>query len=197
MPTSAPGLGSPRPHLHSEWAHACHICTGTGRTPAASAPGLRIVSGSIGRLWEVQGGTVGTTRSDRGSIHRGKRRSACFHACEWVLCAACVRGGCRMGIRSGSATSVTLAPATSTSTPAMPSTVRVRVTVCERVHACVRAVLCACGMGGAGGRAGTGPPSAGSWNVSAIFGPSCAIVKCGGQGCSHARPHCSSAVQAP
>ena len=28
--TSAPGLGSPRPHLHRDWAHRGHICTGTG-----------------------------------------------------------------------------------------------------------------------------------------------------------------------
>ena len=28
--TSAPGLGSPLPHLHLHWAHPCHIYTGTG-----------------------------------------------------------------------------------------------------------------------------------------------------------------------
>ena len=28
--TSASGLGSSRPHLHREWAHSGHICTGTG-----------------------------------------------------------------------------------------------------------------------------------------------------------------------
>ena len=33
---TAPGL----PHLHQDWAHACHICTRTGLTPATSAPGL-------------------------------------------------------------------------------------------------------------------------------------------------------------
>ena len=37
--TSAPGLGSPLPHLHWDWAHPCHICTWTGLTPATSAPG--------------------------------------------------------------------------------------------------------------------------------------------------------------
>jgi hypothetical protein len=31
--TSAPGLGSPLPHLHREWARPCHICTGTGLAP--------------------------------------------------------------------------------------------------------------------------------------------------------------------
>ena len=25
--TSAPGLGSPVPHLHRDWARPCHICT--------------------------------------------------------------------------------------------------------------------------------------------------------------------------
>ena len=194
------------PHLLQDWAHPAHICTASGLTPATSAPDwaypCRVCTGTTlsvrfdREAMGGQGGTVGTTRSDRGSIHRGKGRSACFHACEWVLCAACVRGGFRMGIRSGSATSVTLAPATSTSTPAMPSTVRVRVTVCESVRACVRAVLSA-RAGWAGGRAGTGPPSAGSWNVSAIVGPLCAIVNCGGQGCSHAQPHSRSAFQAP
>ena len=46
-PTSAPGLGAPLPHLRRDWAHPCHICAGTGRTPATSgrtpatsAPGL-------------------------------------------------------------------------------------------------------------------------------------------------------------
>ena len=29
--TSAPGPGSPRPHLHRDRAHPAHICTGTGR----------------------------------------------------------------------------------------------------------------------------------------------------------------------
>ena len=46
--TSAPGLGSPRPHLRRDWAHPCHICTGTGLTPATSAPGL---GRSCGGLW--------------------------------------------------------------------------------------------------------------------------------------------------
>jgi hypothetical protein len=38
--TSAPGLGSPLPHLHQDWAHPCHIRAGTGLAPATSAPGL-------------------------------------------------------------------------------------------------------------------------------------------------------------
>jgi hypothetical protein len=40
MRTSAPGLGSPRPRLHQDQAHPCHICTGTGLPPAKSALGL-------------------------------------------------------------------------------------------------------------------------------------------------------------
>jgi hypothetical protein len=40
LPHLAPGLGSPLPHLHRDWAHPCHICTGTGLTPATSAPAL-------------------------------------------------------------------------------------------------------------------------------------------------------------
>ena len=28
------------PDLHRDWAHPCHICTGTGLAPAASSPGL-------------------------------------------------------------------------------------------------------------------------------------------------------------
>ena len=29
----APRLRAPRPHLHRDWAHPCHICTGTGLAP--------------------------------------------------------------------------------------------------------------------------------------------------------------------
>jgi len=38
-----PGLGSPLPHLHRDWARPCHICTGTGLAPChictGTAPG--------------------------------------------------------------------------------------------------------------------------------------------------------------
>jgi hypothetical protein len=51
--TSAPGLGSPLPHLRRGWARPCHICAGTGPTPvhicagtgltpSTSAPGLQV-----------------------------------------------------------------------------------------------------------------------------------------------------------
>jgi hypothetical protein len=37
---SAAGCGVPLPHLHRDWAHPCHVCAGSGLTPATSAPGL-------------------------------------------------------------------------------------------------------------------------------------------------------------
>ena len=30
------------PHPHRDWAYPCHICAGTGRTPATSVPGLGV-----------------------------------------------------------------------------------------------------------------------------------------------------------
>ena len=35
--SSAPGLGSPLPHLHQDWARPCHICARTGLTSAQLA----------------------------------------------------------------------------------------------------------------------------------------------------------------
>ncbi len=32
------------PHLHRDWSHPCHICTGTGLTPATSALGLGLTA---------------------------------------------------------------------------------------------------------------------------------------------------------
>ena len=32
LATSAPGLGTPLPHLLRDWAHPCHICAGAGHT---------------------------------------------------------------------------------------------------------------------------------------------------------------------
>ena len=37
--TRAPGVGSPLPHLHRDWARPCHICAGIGLAPATSALG--------------------------------------------------------------------------------------------------------------------------------------------------------------
>jgi hypothetical protein len=43
LATSAPGPGSPLPHLHRDWARPCHICTGTGAW--ATRISLRCVRG--------------------------------------------------------------------------------------------------------------------------------------------------------
>ncbi len=51
--TSAPGLGSPLPHLHRDWAHPCHICTGTRLAPATSAPGLGSPLPHLHRDWAL------------------------------------------------------------------------------------------------------------------------------------------------
>jgi hypothetical protein len=48
---SAPGLGSPLPHLHRDWARPCHICTATGLAPATSAPGLGSPLPHLHRDW--------------------------------------------------------------------------------------------------------------------------------------------------
>ena len=56
--TSAPGLGSPVPHLHRDLARPCHICTGTGPNAAISAPGLgHICTGYWGHPCDVCTGT--------------------------------------------------------------------------------------------------------------------------------------------
>jgi hypothetical protein len=49
--TSAPGLGSPHPHLHRDWARPTHICIGTGLTPPTSAPGLGSPHPHLHRDW--------------------------------------------------------------------------------------------------------------------------------------------------
>ena len=38
--TASPGLRSPPPHMHRDWAQRCHVCTGTGFAAATSALGL-------------------------------------------------------------------------------------------------------------------------------------------------------------
>ena len=53
---SAPALGSPLPHLHRDWAHPCHVCTGTGLTTAAferwTAPNAPTSAPGLGRsMW--------------------------------------------------------------------------------------------------------------------------------------------------
>ena len=51
--TSAPGHGSPLPHLHRDRAHPCHICTGTGLAAATSAPELGPPLPHLHRNWAV------------------------------------------------------------------------------------------------------------------------------------------------
>jgi hypothetical protein len=50
-PTSAPGLGSPLPHLRRDWARPSHICAGTGLPPPTSAPGLGSPLPHLRRDW--------------------------------------------------------------------------------------------------------------------------------------------------
>ena len=54
-PTSAPGLVSPLPHLHRDWARPSHICAGTGLAPATSAPGLGSPLPHLRRDWACPG----------------------------------------------------------------------------------------------------------------------------------------------
>jgi hypothetical protein len=83
--TSALGLGSSLPHLRRDWAHPCHICTGTGPTAASSELGLWQVAPTgkdVGRLrllcrrelsharW-----TRRTTSTRTSSMQRGMRSS--------------------------------------------------------------------------------------------------------------------------
>ena len=42
---SAPGLGSPLPHLRRDWAHPCHICAGTGLAPTPHCTGTQLDCG--------------------------------------------------------------------------------------------------------------------------------------------------------
>jgi hypothetical protein len=71
LPLSAPGLGSPLPRLHRDWAHPCHVCTGTGlthcrglvsrHTPATSALGL---GSPTAAAW-----CLGTPRQEKCGMH--------------------------------------------------------------------------------------------------------------------------------
>ena len=44
-------LRLPHPHRDCQWAHPCHICSRTGRTPATSAPGLGSPLPHLHRGW--------------------------------------------------------------------------------------------------------------------------------------------------
>jgi hypothetical protein len=63
--------GSPLPHPHRDWAHAYHICTGTGLTPTTSAPGLGSPLPHLHRDWAHR---VPTAR--RPDVRRSLRTSA-------------------------------------------------------------------------------------------------------------------------
>ncbi len=49
--TSAPGLRPPLPHPHRDWAQPCHIHRGTGLAPGTSAPGLCSSRPHLRRDW--------------------------------------------------------------------------------------------------------------------------------------------------
>jgi hypothetical protein len=87
-PTAAPRPGSPRPHLHRDWAHPAHICTRTGLTPPHSCAtagahschictgtGLTPVAPQLHRDWarRCTGRTPATSSPglDRWDPHRG------------------------------------------------------------------------------------------------------------------------------
>ena len=95
-PTSAPGLGSPLPHLRQDWAHPSHICAGTGLTAPTSAPGL--------------GSPLPHLRQDWAHPSHIRTRTAQHRLCAHVRC-TCERPSTRwsasMYTRAGSSTSVT------------------------------------------------------------------------------------------
>ena len=86
--TSAPGLGSPLPHPHQDWAHRCHICTGTGLAVATSVPGLGSPLPHLHRNW-ANGHKFAACASRVGN--RSCIRVSGVHA-RVHLC-ACRRGG--------------------------------------------------------------------------------------------------------
>jgi hypothetical protein len=44
-------MGTPRPHLHRDWAHPSRTCDGIGLTPPTSAPGLGAPVTHLRRDW--------------------------------------------------------------------------------------------------------------------------------------------------
>ena len=69
---------SARPHLRRDWAHLCHICTGTGASAATSAPGLGSTEG-VRRFWPNKG-----TRQP--PAYRGPSDSHRPHGCSPRVC---------------------------------------------------------------------------------------------------------------
>jgi hypothetical protein len=62
--TSAPGLGSPPPRLHCDWAHPCHVYTGTASRRRAHSPRAR-------KDAQGDGPRQGTRRRPNGSAQPG------------------------------------------------------------------------------------------------------------------------------
>jgi hypothetical protein len=86
--TSAPGLGSPPPHLRRDWTHSGHICTRAGLAPAHICAGTSLTPAtSAPRLGAV--GLVCRLRSRRASrLTRCSSREMRFAHCR-LLSAAC------------------------------------------------------------------------------------------------------------
>jgi hypothetical protein len=71
--TSAPGLGSPLPHLCRDWAHPCHICTGSARARSACAAG----GGLPGRTSRFRPRLAGSSSPRMRSTRQSTIRSRC------------------------------------------------------------------------------------------------------------------------
>jgi hypothetical protein len=71
LPTSAPELGSPRPHLHRDWAHPCHICTGTDWQDFLTASFLLTRKNTFLDRSAMRSGAGGWT-----ALHASRRRDA-------------------------------------------------------------------------------------------------------------------------
>ncbi len=97
------GAARPCPHLHRDWARRCHMCAGTGLTPATSAPGLgsplphlrrpggrtrtHTFGPSVATL-ERSVGDSAATPTERESVQRAERRRASA-GCA-IRCMRCV-----------------------------------------------------------------------------------------------------------
>jgi hypothetical protein len=84
--TSVPGLGSPLPHLHRDWARPCHICTGTGLAPATCAPGLGSPLPRLHRDWACRCHVCASFSTHRSAEtrRRGCAGSSTLLSALWV-----------------------------------------------------------------------------------------------------------------
>jgi hypothetical protein len=69
------------PHPRRDWAHPCHICTGTGLAPATSAPGLGSPLLAHMRKHDALGSRPICSRARIGAAACGLRTHARTHAC--------------------------------------------------------------------------------------------------------------------